>query len=136
MDREETKQKVIQYYRVQREIIAKQKQINKMSYNADGVKGISYGDVKGGGIDRDHKMVAFIEAKEELDSKIDTLLMESALMWSELHMSRLTAEEGRILELAHLHRMPYEKIAENVGYAGKSGVFRRLKKIYDKLGKE
>ena len=136
MDREETKAKVIRYYQVKREIIAKQKQINKMTYNADGVKGVSFGDVKGGGIDRDHKMVAYIEAKEELEAKIDTMLMEIALMWSELHMNRLTDDDKRLLELAHLHRKPYDKIADEVGYAGKSGVYRRLKKIYDKLGKE
>lgn len=107
-----------------------------MTYYADGVKGISYGDVKGGGLDRDHKMVAYLEKKEVLESKIDSLQMELALMWSELNMNRLTEEDTRLLELAYLYGMPYEKIAEEVGYSGKSGVYRRLKKIYDKIGKE
>lgn len=135
MERHEVKQKIQYYYQLKREAIVKQKELNKLQYIIDGVKGVSYGDVHGGGLDRGHKIVAGMERKEEMEAYLDKHYMEMALLWSELHMNLLTDEDNRLLDKVFLEGLSYDKVAEEIGYASKVGVHRRLKKIYDKIGK-
>lgn len=133
MERYEIKQKIQYYYQLKKEVIGSQRELNKLQYMADGVKGVSFGEVKGGGLDRDHRILASMEQKEEIEEQLDKHFMEMALLWSELHMNRLTDEDKRLLDLVFLENMSYDRVAEEVGYASKVGVHRRLKKIYERL---
>lgn len=133
MERYEIKQKIQYYYQLKKEVIANQRELNKLQYMADGVKGVSFGEVKGGGLDRDHRILVSMEQKDEIEEQLDKHFMEMALLWSDLHMNRLTDEDKRLLELVFLEKMSYDRVAEEVGYASKVGVHRRLKKIYERL---
>jgi len=133
MERYEIKQKIQYYYQLKKEVIGSQRELNKLQYVADGVKGVSFGEVKGGGLDRDHRILVSMEQKEEIEEQLDKHFMEMALLWSELHMNRLTDEDKRLLDLVFLENMSYDRVAEEVGYASKVGVHRRLKKIYERL---
>lgn len=133
MERYEIKQKIQYYYQLKKEVIVNQRELNKLQYMADGVKGVSFGEVKGGGLDRDHRILVSMEQKEEIEEQLDKHFMEMALLWSDLHMNRLTDEDKRLLDLVFLEKMSYDRVAEEVGYASKVGVHRRLKKIYERL---